>query len=180
LHTPNCIPPSRHQFKCAAASPDPSTQPPLPQPPLLLPSPSPPPQPLPLPLPSSSPLHCRRCLRRHIFFILFIVVCAPCRRCCSRCLRRCRCSCHNRRCCRHRHRRPCRPLFRCNCHHCHPRPHRHYCRSAYSDPPLSLPLVCEKTLGRQYFYCRNFDVAGGRVCKCATLHLLSACRNKPN
>ena len=43
---------------------------------------------------------------------------------------------------------------------------------------IPVPLVRKRTLGRQYFYCRNLDVAGGRVCKCATLHLLSAYRDK--
>ena len=46
--------------------------------------------------------------------IQLIVVCAPHRRCCCRCLHRCRRRCHNRRCCRHRHRRPRRPLCRCS------------------------------------------------------------------
>jgi hypothetical protein len=78
---------------------------------------------------------------------LLIVVCAPCRRCHHRCLCRCRHRCYNRRCCCHRHRCPRRPLSRCHRHHCHPHPHRGYCRSAYSNPPLSLPLVRERTLG---------------------------------
>ena len=81
LHTPNCIPPSCHQFKCAAASPDPSMQPPPPQTPSLSPLPSPPPQPPPSPSRSSSSSHHRRRFCRHIFFTLLIVVCAHCRRC---------------------------------------------------------------------------------------------------
>ena len=63
------------------------------------------------------------------------------------------------------------------CHH-----HRHAATRRVLETQNLEPSrtnLSVSTLGRQYFYCRNFDVAGGRVCKCATLHyLLSAYRDK--
>ena len=86
--------------------------------------------------------------------IQLIVVCAPHRRCCCRCLHRCRRRCHNRRCCRHRHRRPRRPLCRCSVTVAIPVPTAIAAALTFRSASFTASCLQEDT--RQYFYCKNY------------------------